>query len=79
MSLKDATNPGVMGVVGKCVVTKNDTLFLEGAGNADDVADRCEQIREAIQEEIDAEHSVNAALQSFEARPMKSVFAPPRH
>jgi len=49
MSLKDATNPGVMGVVGKCVVTKNDTLFLEGAGNADDVADRCEQIREAIE------------------------------
>jgi len=49
MSLKDAVNPGVMGVVGKCVITKNDTLFLEGAGNADDVGDRCEQIREAIE------------------------------
>lgn len=49
MSLKDAANPGVMGVVGKCVITKTDTLFLEGAGHADDVADRCEQIREAIE------------------------------
>lgn len=49
MSLKDAVNPGVMGVVGKCVITKTDSLFLEGAGNADDVGDRCEQIREAIE------------------------------
>jgi len=49
MSLKDAVNPGVMGVVGRCVITKNDCLFLEGAGNADDVGDRCEQIREAIE------------------------------
>jgi len=49
MSLKDAVNPGVMGVVGKCVISKNDTLFLEGAGNSEDVGDRCDQIREAIE------------------------------
>lgn len=49
MSLKDAVNPGVMGVVGKCVISKNDTLFLEGAGNSEDVGERCDQIREAIE------------------------------
>jgi len=49
MSLKDAVNPGVMGSVGKIIVTKNDCLLLEGGGNPEDVADRCEQIREAIE------------------------------
>jgi len=48
MSLKDAVNPGVLGSVGKCTITKESSLFLEGGGDSDQVADRCEQIRDAI-------------------------------
>lgn len=48
MSLKDAVNPGVLGRVGKCTITKESSLFLEGGGESEKVADRCEQIRDAI-------------------------------
>merc|ERR1719204_2344487 len=49
MTLKDAVNPGVLGSVGKVTVTKESTLFLEGAGSLEDVSDRCDQIRDAIE------------------------------
>merc|ERR1719216_557309 len=49
MTLKDAVNPGVLGSVGKVTVTKKSTLFLEGAGALEDVSDRCDQIRDAIE------------------------------
>lgn len=49
MTLKDAVNPGVMGRVNKVTINKESTLFLEGAGHAEDVADRCDQIRDQIE------------------------------
>lgn len=49
MSLKDAVNPGVLGMVAKITITKESTLLLEGSGEAANLTDRCEQIRDAIE------------------------------
>merc|ERR550517_389949 len=38
-----------MGRVGKITITKESTLLLEGAGDNQNVADRCEQIRDLIE------------------------------
>lgn len=48
LSLKDAVNPGIMGQVMKCTISKESSVLLEGRGTADELADRCESIREAI-------------------------------
>jgi len=49
LSLKDAVNPGILGYVAKATISKEHTILLEGRGTDDDVADRCEQIRDAIE------------------------------
>eukprot|EP00494_Astrolonche_serrata_P031539 UN31808 len=49
LTLKDAANPGVLGVVQKATISKESSIFLEGNGGAEAVADRCESIRDAIE------------------------------
>lgn len=49
MTLKDAAQPGVLGRVAKATITKESTIFLEGAGDQELLATRCEQIRDAIE------------------------------
>lgn len=49
MTLKDAVNPGVLGMCGKITISKESTIMLEGKGEANTIADRAEQIRDAIE------------------------------
>merc|ERR1719361_1084353 len=49
LSLKDAAQPGILGFVGKATISKENTVLLEGRGTEDDVSDRCDQIRDAIE------------------------------
>jgi len=49
MTIKDAVNPGVLGKVAKATISKENTLLLEGGGSQDDLDQRCEQIRDAIE------------------------------
>merc|ERR1711881_345459 len=49
MTMKDAVNPGVLGKVAKATISKESTLLLEGAGSQDNLDQRCEQIRDAIE------------------------------
>jgi len=49
MTLKDAVTPGVLGRVAKATISKENTLLLEGAGEQEQLAQRCEQIRDGIE------------------------------
>merc|ERR550539_2121129 len=49
MTVKDAVTPGVLGRVAKATISKENTLLLEGAGEQEQLAQRCEQIRDAIE------------------------------
>jgi len=48
MKLEDA-KPEVLGQVKKVTVSKDDTVLLNGGGSKDDVEQRCDQIRAAIE------------------------------
>lgn len=50
LTLKDAADPQILGQVQKATVSKEDTIFLEGKGNHDQLQERCEQIRSAIEQ-----------------------------
>ena len=39
-----------LGEIGEVVVTKDDTLFLKGKGDAQELQARCEQIKEEVEE-----------------------------
>merc|ERR1719409_415388 len=45
----DKVEPSMLGTVKKCSVSKDDTILLDGAGDKGAIADRCEQIRAAIE------------------------------
>ncbi|PWN46525.1 GroEL apical domain-like protein [Violaceomyces palustris] len=47
IKLENAT-PDMLGTTGSITVTKEDTIFLNGEGDKDALAARCEQIRSAI-------------------------------
>merc|ERR1719330_1382307 len=49
LTLKDAVNPGIMGKVAKATISKESTLLLEGLGTKEAVDDRCESIRDLIE------------------------------
>ncbi|CAG9315226.1 unnamed protein product [Blepharisma stoltei] len=45
----DTSEPSVMGTAKKVVITKDDTLILDGAGEAEAIKERVEQIRQQIE------------------------------
>jgi hypothetical protein len=45
----DKVEPSMLGKVKKVSVSKDDTVLLDGAGSKEAIADRCEQIRTAIE------------------------------
>ncbi len=51
----DAVDTSMLGSAKRVVVTKDDTVVVDGAGNADDIKARCEQIRQQI-ENSDSEY-----------------------
>jgi len=48
LTLKDATMPGILGGVAKATISKESSLLLEGNGTAEAVSERCESIRDNI-------------------------------
>lgn len=52
----DKATPENFGTTGSVTITKEDTIFLNGAGNKDIVAQRCEQIRGAINDSSSSEY-----------------------
>ena len=44
----DKVEPSMLGTVKKASMTKDDTILLDGAGSKEAIAERCEQIRAAI-------------------------------
>ena len=40
--------PDQLGQVGEAIITKDDTLFMDGNGDKANIEDRCNEIRDAI-------------------------------
>merc|ERR1712232_171901 len=49
MKLDEHFSPDMLGTAKSIVVSKDDTTVLDGAGGADDIKERCEQIRSAVE------------------------------
>merc|ERR1719262_956113 len=49
LTLKDTSDPQLLGQVQKATVSKENTLLLEGKGDHEKLLDRCEQIRDQIE------------------------------
>jgi len=50
LTLKDASDPQLLGQVQKVTVSKENTLLLEGKGDHEKLLERCEQIRDSIEQ-----------------------------
>jgi len=50
LTLKDASDPQLLGQVQKATVSKENTLLLEGKGDHEKLLERCEQIRDSIEQ-----------------------------
>ncbi|KAG1072982.1 hypothetical protein G6F42_025856 [Rhizopus arrhizus] len=52
----DKASPELLGTTGSVTITKEDTVFLNGAGSKDAITQRCEQIRGAIEDPSTSEY-----------------------
>jgi chaperonin GroEL len=52
----DKAQPEFFGTTGSVTITKEDTVFLNGAGSKDAITQRCEQIRGAIEDPSTSEY-----------------------
>ncbi len=52
----DRATPEMLGTTGAVTITKEDTIFLNGEGDKDRLAQRCEQIRAAINDPTTSEY-----------------------
>ena len=52
----DRATPEMLGTTGAVTITKEDTIFLNGEGDKDRIATRCEQIRSAINDPSTSEY-----------------------
>lgn len=50
LTLKDTSDPQLLGQVQKVTVSKENTLLLEGKGDHEKLLERCEQIRDSIEQ-----------------------------
>ncbi|KAG0741861.1 hypothetical protein G6F57_000520 [Rhizopus arrhizus] len=52
----EKASPELFGTTGSVTITKEDTIILNGAGSKDSIAQRCEQIRGAIEDPSTSEY-----------------------